>query len=70
MVVIQLIRNLLRKPKYLVLDEIFSPIAAQYHQYMAEGIIKNCQRTIFINHLYPESLPYQSMLTLSGGSLK
>ena len=69
LVLIQLIRNLLRKPNYLVLDEIFSPIAPRYHHYMAEGILNYCHKTLFINHLYPESLRYKTQLTLSGGEV-
>ena len=69
LIVIQLLRSILKKPKYLILDEIFAPISPHYHEKMAKEIIRHCPRSIFINHLYPPSLSHCSMLILNQGEL-
>ena len=69
LIVIQLLRSILRRPKYLILDEIFAAIAPRYHDKMAEGIVRHCSGSIFINHLYPQSLSYGLKLILSQGEL-
>ena len=69
LIVIQLLRSILRRPKYLILDEIFAAITPRYHDKMAEGIVRHCSGSIFINHLYPQSLSYGLKLILSQGEL-
>ena len=69
LIVIQLLRSILRRPKYLILDEIFAAIAPRYHDKMTEGIVRHCPKSIFINHLYPQSLSYGLKLILSQGEL-
>jgi ABC-type bacteriocin/lantibiotic exporter with double-glycine peptidase domain len=69
LLVIQLLRILLQRPRYLILDEVFSAISPRYHKTMADGITKNCPNSIFINHLYPSTLSYKSNLKLTKGRL-
>lgn len=69
LIVIQLLRSILRNPKYLILDEVFAAIAPRYHERMAQAIVKHCPRSVFINHLYPATLSHGVMLKLGQGEL-